>query len=268
MSDEIPAGWYPDPSGQHGERWWDGGGWTDHTRAAAAPPPVPADAATDGVISAPAAGPAAAPAPTAAATRDSAPRGRRWGIPVALGLTLLLVAGGAVAWWQVDERLTERAEAVADADAEADELRERLVEQQSRLEELEADLAARDERIGELEAELDVVQARETPGDTDFAGSSDGGGDIVAGEFRFSQVEVRRDFVDDFEIRARMTNEGPVTRDFVDITATIFDANDRILAVLTGFEFNVVPGQTITVTITGFDDYTPDWDFLEIAVEY
>jgi hypothetical protein len=27
-----PAGWYPDPSGRPGERWWDGRGWSEHTR--------------------------------------------------------------------------------------------------------------------------------------------------------------------------------------------------------------------------------------------
>ncbi len=26
----TPPGWYPDPSGQHGTRWWDGGQWTQH----------------------------------------------------------------------------------------------------------------------------------------------------------------------------------------------------------------------------------------------
>ncbi|MFJ7289411.1 DUF2510 domain-containing protein [Curtobacterium sp. NPDC098951] len=24
----TPPGWYPDPSGEHGSRWWDGTGWT------------------------------------------------------------------------------------------------------------------------------------------------------------------------------------------------------------------------------------------------
>jgi uncharacterized protein len=34
MSAPHPApGWYPDPSGG-GERWWDGGRWTEHTRHA------------------------------------------------------------------------------------------------------------------------------------------------------------------------------------------------------------------------------------------
>ncbi|MGH9093088.1 MAG: DUF2510 domain-containing protein, partial [Acidimicrobiales bacterium] len=27
-----PAGWYPDPSGMSGERWWDGRGWSPHVR--------------------------------------------------------------------------------------------------------------------------------------------------------------------------------------------------------------------------------------------
>jgi hypothetical protein len=27
----APPGWYPDASGQHDLRWWDGSRWTDHT---------------------------------------------------------------------------------------------------------------------------------------------------------------------------------------------------------------------------------------------
>jgi uncharacterized protein YxjI len=34
-----PPGWYPDPAGSAGTRWWDGQGWTDHVQQAAAPPP-------------------------------------------------------------------------------------------------------------------------------------------------------------------------------------------------------------------------------------
>ncbi|MDQ1542367.1 MAG: hypothetical protein QOK08_5 [Actinomycetota bacterium] len=30
----IPAGWYSDPAGSSGTRWWDGAGWTDHVQAA------------------------------------------------------------------------------------------------------------------------------------------------------------------------------------------------------------------------------------------
>ena len=32
-----PAGWYPDPSGAHGTRWWDGQRWSEHTQP---PPPT------------------------------------------------------------------------------------------------------------------------------------------------------------------------------------------------------------------------------------
>lgn len=30
--DLPPAGWYPDPAGGSDQRWWDGVGWTQHTR--------------------------------------------------------------------------------------------------------------------------------------------------------------------------------------------------------------------------------------------
>ncbi len=40
-----PAGWYPDPSGTHAQRWWDGQAWTPHGHGPLAPafalPPVP-----------------------------------------------------------------------------------------------------------------------------------------------------------------------------------------------------------------------------------
>jgi len=36
-----PAGWYPDPSGTPGTRWWDGQGWTEHVQPAAPPAPPP-----------------------------------------------------------------------------------------------------------------------------------------------------------------------------------------------------------------------------------
>lgn len=45
MTSQTPAGWYPDPGqvpeGPRTERWWDGGRWTDQTRPATAPPPLP-----------------------------------------------------------------------------------------------------------------------------------------------------------------------------------------------------------------------------------
>lgn len=35
----TPAGWYPDPDGSGGQRYWDGFAWTEHRAPAAAPPP-------------------------------------------------------------------------------------------------------------------------------------------------------------------------------------------------------------------------------------
>jgi hypothetical protein len=35
----APAGWYPDPSGQPGSRWWDGTQWTGHTSETGSAPP-------------------------------------------------------------------------------------------------------------------------------------------------------------------------------------------------------------------------------------
>lgn len=41
MSEQAPAGWYPD--GQGNERFWDGSGWTEVVRAIEAPSSVPVD---------------------------------------------------------------------------------------------------------------------------------------------------------------------------------------------------------------------------------
>jgi hypothetical protein len=46
MTSQVPpAGWYADPSGAPGHRWWDGQAWSSHF-APAAPQPVAASAAT------------------------------------------------------------------------------------------------------------------------------------------------------------------------------------------------------------------------------
>ena len=37
MQPPPPPGWYPDPAGSPGTRWWDGQGWTDHVQQAALP---------------------------------------------------------------------------------------------------------------------------------------------------------------------------------------------------------------------------------------
>jgi hypothetical protein len=48
VSDEVsgypgaPPGWYPDPAGGPGQRWWDGYAWTEATVQPEVPPPPPA----------------------------------------------------------------------------------------------------------------------------------------------------------------------------------------------------------------------------------
>ena len=44
----TPAGWYPDPSGQPGQRYFDGTNWTDHVSKAGQPTTDPV-AGTGGV---------------------------------------------------------------------------------------------------------------------------------------------------------------------------------------------------------------------------
>ncbi|MFI5531067.1 DUF2510 domain-containing protein [Kitasatospora sp. NPDC051853] len=70
MSEQIPAGWYPDPqdttSDPRPQRWWDGQGWTASTRPAPADAPAPATAADDAADDAPTvlSAPVAEPTPT------------------------------------------------------------------------------------------------------------------------------------------------------------------------------------------------------------
>ena len=58
----APPGWYPDPAGGPGQRWWDGYAWTDATVLPQQPPPPPWAAA------APPIGPPAQTAPWAVAS--------------------------------------------------------------------------------------------------------------------------------------------------------------------------------------------------------
>jgi uncharacterized RDD family membrane protein YckC len=72
----TPAGWYPDPAGGTGTRWWDGTAWTEHLHpapqqtAAVHSPAATMSPATNGQV--PASAPAAS-APAASAPPASAP---------------------------------------------------------------------------------------------------------------------------------------------------------------------------------------------------
>jgi Protein of unknown function (DUF2510) len=80
----VTAGWYPDPHGGPGLRWWDGSTWTDHTAAQPAAAP-----ATPAPLSPPAAAPATSGEPAASGGYGEIPPGG--------GNSNGLLLGGAVA---------------------------------------------------------------------------------------------------------------------------------------------------------------------------
>ncbi|KJS55268.1 hypothetical protein VM98_13985 [Streptomyces rubellomurinus subsp. indigoferus] len=96
MSEQIPAGWYPDPkdtaSDPRPQRWWDGRGWTASTRPAPsdAPTPEPPAAAPSGAFGAPEPGTAEQPRVLEGEVLESGPTvrypepppfGAAWGDP-------------------------------------------------------------------------------------------------------------------------------------------------------------------------------------------
>jgi hypothetical protein len=92
---------------------------------------------------------------------------------------------------------------------------------------------------------------------------SESAGTYTSGDFTFTDVQVRRDFVGEFEVRTRVTNNGEAS-DFVDMQATLFDNGSVVsdLQALESFEAN----QTRTVTFIGTDKYGP-WDAIEFTVD-
>jgi hypothetical protein len=104
--DARPPGWYRDPSGAAGARWWDGSAWTDEVQAAPPParPGTPAHA--DGLRAADQRAQGREPTRGAKrALRDG--RRRRTGLLVgtaAAALLAVFLAGALAAWWVLDSR--------------------------------------------------------------------------------------------------------------------------------------------------------------------
>jgi hypothetical protein len=282
VSPRIEPGWFADPAGAAAQRWWDGSAWSERTRGEPAPPETSEPPVGVTELEAATASRAAVAAPTAMrppltdvpppAAEEMRARGLR---PVGYGaaVVLLLATGLTLGWLHLDDRAGTGA-AEADEREEADEsaataarLEDELASRDEELRQHEAQIAARDEMIADLESELERVRGEldATPGRQQATGD---GTEIVVGELRFSEIEVRPDGADDFQIQARMTNEWSRSIDGVTITATIFDEGGRILGVLTGYEPAIDAGRSSSVTLTGVDDYMPDWDSLEIQVEY
>jgi hypothetical protein len=90
-------------------------------------------------------------------------------------------------------------------------------------------------------------------------------GTYTAGTYEFADVQVRSDFVDDFELRARVTNTGQ-DRNAVSWTATIFSGGS-VAATLSGIASDFSSGSTITVEFFSTDDYRDDWDEIEFQID-
>jgi len=77
----VPAGWYPDPAGGGGQRWWDGTQWSEHVQPPAAPaaPAEPAAAVAPVEPVAPAAPVAPTPEYPAAPAAPVAPAAPGYG---------------------------------------------------------------------------------------------------------------------------------------------------------------------------------------------
>ncbi|WP_325596058.1 DUF2510 domain-containing protein [Iamia sp.] len=85
-----------------------------------------------------------------------------------------------------------------------------------------------------------------------------------AGNYTFADVQVSSDFVDDFSVRARATNNGD-TVESASFAVTLF-AGGSVVGTGTAFVSNFEAGSTITVEFISIDDFT-EHDEVEFQVE-
>jgi peptidoglycan/LPS O-acetylase OafA/YrhL len=105
---QTPPGWYPDPSGNGGQRYWDGSQWTDNFSGAATPgfPGTPAAPVAPAAYVAPATRAPAGPLPTL-----------WWGVPAAFALLLL---GAIGPWATVDIEVFGQSQSASEGGLDSD----------------------------------------------------------------------------------------------------------------------------------------------------
>lgn len=117
----------------------------------------------------------------------------------------------------------------------------------------------------------DAKEVDGTPATTTGSGTSDdtpstpgGSGTFTAGDYTFADVQVTKDFADDFAIRTRVTNDG-ATKGGVTWTVTILDGGS-VVGTGTTSATDFEAGATITIEFISFDPYV-DWDEVEFQVD-
>ncbi|TDD98295.1 hypothetical protein [Jiangella asiatica] len=211
-----------------------------------APPPVPPP-----------------PPPTA----PDGPRRRRWVWPLVAVLALAVGVGGGLGSATLiddDEPATVAEESDEQSGGELDELRAEVDSLREQLDQVQGQRDDLKERLDETRAALDEAEEPTQPTD-ETAEPEPVEGTFTAGDFTFSAVEIREDYVGDFEVGATVTNDGAETVSYVSWTATVLlDGSPVSTLTATASEFPA--GDAIDVTFIGFDDFGA-WDSVEFAVD-
>jgi hypothetical protein len=185
---------------------------------------------------------------------------KTWQLVVAgvAGLLLGLVFGAAGGDATDDGSAPAATSDTSELEAEIERLQDEIAERDEALA-AAADVADGQQPADEAETEPEAEPEPEPE-------PAEQGDVLTAGNYSFADVQVSEDFVNDFQVRTRMTNNGPA-RESVGITATIFSGGS-VVATATGLASNVGEGATITLELMSTDDYRDDWDAIEFQVEY
>lgn len=256
MTNQDPGGWHPAPDRPGYQRYWDGTQWTEHYAPLQADATQQGPAATDATAAyatappgvgggaAPVGGAYGAPPPGPPQGTPSKGGAAKILIPVAACVVLAIVAV------VVGVILTSGDDDSADATTTT--------------EEVEPEPSTTDEATTTDEPATTEEATTTDDAPTTTAGSGTASGTYEAGRYTFSDVQVLQDFVDDFEVRAQMTNNGADVAG-ASLTVSILSGGS-VVGTGTGFATNVASGATVTVEFISVDDFV-EWDSVEFQVD-
>lgn len=204
---------------------------------------------------------------------------RRWSqIGIVVVVFMVGVGVGGTEPGDLSGELATAEQRVEQADARIDELEAELVEARSatgdsaadaeaRLEaerqELQEEFEARQEALDERRAALDAREAELDASESEPAAGAGGTGELSAGAFVASDVQVSEDFLGDFQARARVLNTGDSTSAF--LTMTLFHEGS-VVASLQAVASDWPAGETRTLEFIGNDEFGP-YDDVELQVD-